>query len=82
MFKARSDDYYNTRKNSIEIKRGRQLDAIRSIKDKQKKMKPRGKMKNYDDRIGDYEPNLKIKMITDFGNSVACSIKSLAGQKN
>ena len=81
LLRLKIDDYYNTRKISPEIKRDRQLDAIRSVKGKQKKMIYRGTMKNYDDRIADCEKNLETKMIVDFDQSVASSIKFLAVQK-
>ena len=65
----------------LKINRGKQLDAICQMKVKQKKMKSRGAMKNYDDRIGNYKKNLKTKMMIDFDHSVVCSIKSLTIQK-
>ena len=69
-------------KNLLEIKRAKELDVIESMKQKIKKSKKRSKIKGYESRLLDFQNDPKTKMILEFDQCVACSIKSLAVNKN
>ena len=85
ILKMKINDYYDTRRNSLEItkkkKKNRKLNAILSLKDKQKKRKSRAPMKSYNDGVVHCEKDLRTKMLLEFDHSVGYSIISLAVQK-
>lgn len=82
ILKLKINDYYDTRRNSLEItKKNRKLNAVLSFKDKQKKRKSQATMKSYNDGVAHCEKDLRTKMLLDFDHSVGYSIISLAVQK-
>ena len=80
ILKLKINDYYDTRRNSLEITKKRKLNAILSLKDKQKKRKSRATMKSYNDGVVHCEKDLRTKTLLDFDHSVGYII-SLAVQK-
>lgn len=82
ILRLKFDEYYESRLNSLKIKRKEELDVVHSMKQNKSRDKKRMFMKSYKNRVSEAENNLKTKMLIAFDHSVACSIKSLAIQKN
>lgn len=72
------DEYLYQKKNLLEIKTEKKLEAVNLIKNKIKKSKKKSKKKDYDSRLSDFQQNPKTMMILEFDQSLPCGIKSLA----
>lgn len=76
------DEYLYQKKNLLEIKTAKKLEAVNLMKNKIKKSKKKSKKKDYDSRLSDFQQNPKTMMILEFNQSLPCSIKSLAVTHN
>lgn len=76
------DEYLYQKKNLLEIKTAKKLEAVNLMKNKIKKSKKKSKKKDYDSRLSDFQQNPKTMMILEFDQSLPCSIKSLAVTHN
>ena len=74
------DIYYDARKNSLEVQKKKQLDAVFSMK-KLRQKKHKNTIKEVDEKIKDEEICPKTKSIIEFDPSLTCSITSLAVKK-
>lgn len=72
------DEYLYQKKNLLEIKTAKKLEAVNLMKNKIKKSKKKSKKKDYDSRLSDFQQNPKTMMILEFDQSLPCGIKSLA----
>lgn len=76
------DEYLYQKKNLLEIKTAKKLEAVNLMKNKIKKSKKKSKKKDYDSRLSDFQQNPKTMMILEFDQSLPCGIKSLAVTHN
>lgn len=76
------DEYLYQKKNLLEIKTAKKLEAVNLMKNKIKKSKKKSKKKDYDSRLSDFQQNPKTMMILEFNQSLPCGIKSLAVTHN
>lgn len=72
------DEYLYQKKNLLEIKTAKKLEAVNLMKNKIKKSKKKSKKKDYDSRLSDFQQNPKTMMILEFDQSLPCGVKSLA----
>lgn len=60
------------KKNSLEIKRAKELDAINSMKTKMKKSKKKSKIKDYDSKLSDFRDNFRIWLQLSLPHKISC----------
>ena len=77
-----AEQFYLARKNSTEIERKKQLDAVSSMKKKKRKRLKKVTVEEVEQRISEQEKAPKTKSITEFNIEFACSVKALGVSEN
>ena len=76
-----NDDFYESRKNSLEIERRKQLVALKSVKKSKQKNHKRDTFKEVDQLVEDLEKCANTKTIHEFHHCCLASIKAIAAKK-
>ena len=76
-----NDDFYESRKNSLEIERTKQLDALKSVKKSKQKNYKRDTFKEVDQLVEDLEKCANTKTIHESHPCRTASIKAIAVKK-
>ena len=74
------DEYFEARKNSLEIQKKKEIDSVFSMKKSRQKTQ-KNSIKDIDEKQKDKEKCPKTKSIIEFDTALSCSIKSLAIKK-
>ena len=77
----KDDPGYEARKNSYELQRESDLDAINSMEDRRKRAGEKRSFYNVDDKIDHVAKSKTTKMILDFCVDESVSIKSFAAKE-